>query len=131
MQSLKYTINENTILVTPTASPMLPEREVVITSASHEQQRTITGRVTGTDGLPLDGVTVAVKGTNTATTTDASGRYQITLPNDGTVLVFSILGYESQGSEIGKSAVVNMVLQRSEEHTSELQYLMRISYAVI
>src|SRR3546814_3011058 len=36
----------------------------------------------------------------------------------------------AQGTDVGKFSPGNPVLRRSEEHTSELQSLMRISYAV-
>ncbi|NTW33049.1 MAG: hypothetical protein HGB12_10555, partial [Bacteroidetes bacterium] len=44
-------------------------------------QKTITGKVTGkTDGLPLPGVTVSVKGTTIGTITDIEGAYKLTVP---------------------------------------------------
>src|SRR5690606_24104335 len=109
-QSLKYTINENTILVSPATKAASPEKDVLNV---HQQQREITGRVTGDEGQPLEGVTVAVKNTNAATTTDASGYYRIVLPSGGGALVFSIVGYGSQETEIGQSTVVNVALQES------------------
>lgn len=57
------------------------------------QERTVTGRVTGPQDQPLPGVTVSVKGKNTAVTTDDAGAFRINAaPQD--VLVFSSVGYE-------------------------------------
>lgn len=53
-------------------------------------QTRITGTVTSQEG-PLIGVTVSVKGTTTGTLTDTNGRYQISAPQDAT-LVFSYIG---------------------------------------
>lgn len=43
------------------------------------QSKTITGKIVAAeDGLPLPGVSVKIKGTNTGTQTDANGTYSIT-----------------------------------------------------
>jgi TonB-linked SusC/RagA family outer membrane protein len=60
-------------------------------------QKTVTGRVTdGTTGDGLPGVTVSVKGGRGTTTTSTDGSFSITVPSDGSVLVFSYVGYASQ-----------------------------------
>jgi len=59
------------------------------------QNRTINGTVTDQTGKGVPGVTVAVKGTKTATQTDANGSYRISAPDNAT-LVFTSVGYESQ-----------------------------------
>src|SRR3546814_3707767 len=54
----------------------------------------------------------------------------------GTIVVLGILGYLMLGSTFAAMAMAtttndpSVMLGRSEEHTSELQSLMRISYAV-
>src|SRR3546814_9706245 len=50
-------------------------------------------------------------------------------PRDDSV-VWSRLAYSSATSPTGRTSARSAVKQRSEEHTSELQSLMRISYAV-
>jgi len=52
---------------------------------------TITGTVTSTDGEPLIGVNVLVKGTSTGTITDFDGNYSLEA-NESDVLVFSYTG---------------------------------------
>lgn len=55
------------------------------------QERAVSGTVTGQDGSPVPGVSVAIRGTTTATSTDTDGRYTIrAAPTD--VLVFSYIG---------------------------------------
>lgn len=55
----------------------------------------VTGSVTGNDGLPLPGVSVVVKGTTRGVSTDFNGKYEIQVaPNE--VLEFSSMGYASQ-----------------------------------
>ncbi len=60
-------------------------------------QKTVTGTVTSSaDGAVLPGVTVIVKGTAIGTVTDIDGKYSISVPSDGTSLVFSFVGMVSQ-----------------------------------
>ena len=55
------------------------------------EKKTITGTVySGTDGKPLQDVSVSVKETSIQTKTDGNGLYQIQLPQNRNVLVFSL-----------------------------------------
>src|SRR5438309_10870410 len=47
----------------------------------------VSGKVSGTNGVPLSGVSVTIKGTNTGTTTDDAGNFSITVPNENAILV--------------------------------------------
>lgn len=58
------------------------------------QNRTVSGVVTDNSGRGVPGVTVTVKGTGTATQTDANGAYTIQAPENAT-LVFSSVGFTS------------------------------------
>ena len=78
--------------------------------ASALAQRTITGTVTGSDGSPLIGASVLVKGTSVGTVTDFDGRYALSVPEGQNMIVISYTGYESQELELGASSVVNAVL---------------------
>src|SRR5690606_30566657 len=97
--SLAYHITENTIVITerPTSSRLPTTHHAVVLP----QQRIITGQVTDSEGGLLQGVTVSVQGSATATTTDDEGRYQIICPEDGELLVFSLVGYERIEITIG------------------------------
>lgn len=71
-------------------------------SASAFVQTTVKGKVTsGTDKMPVPGVTVTIKGTSNAAITDIDGNYEIQVSNPGTVLVFSSLGFETQEITFG------------------------------
>lgn len=73
-------------------------------------QTTITGIVTDTKGLTIPGATVLAKGSSTATVTDVDGNYTINVPDGINVLVFSMMGMETQEIEIGSNTVINCVL---------------------
>ncbi len=68
------------------------------TQTSHAQTSTLTGVVreaNSQSGLP--GVTIAVKGTNRGTTTDADGRFSLALPDGNqALLIISAIGYATQ-----------------------------------
>ena len=57
------------------------------------QNRQISGTVTNADGDPIAGATVLVEGTSIGTTTNLEGKFSVTAPSDGT-LVISFIGYE-------------------------------------
>ncbi len=59
----------------------------------------ISGRVTDTDGLPLVGATVEIKGTASATKTDASGNFSLDVAS-GQTLIVSFIGYQSQEIQV-------------------------------
>lgn len=77
-------------------------------------QRTISGTVTAQDGTPLIGATVWVKDMMTGTVTDYDGKYSLEVPQGGSVLVFSYVGYASQEVPISASNVIDVVLVAGE-----------------
>lgn len=73
----------------------------------------VTGRVTSAEaGDGLAGVSVSVKGSTLGTTTDASGNFGITVPDNAT-LVFSYVGYDSKEVAVGGRTVINVTLALS------------------
>ncbi len=76
---------------------------------SFAQERVVSGTVTDNSGLPIPGVNVLVKGTNTGVQTDFDGKYSIKAsPNQ--ILVFNFVGMKSQ--EIAASSVtINVKMQ--------------------
>lgn len=74
----------------------------------------ITGVVTDDKNLPIPGVNVILKGTTNGTTTDADGRYVLSLPDDeanGT-LIFSFIGYIATEVSIGGRTNIDISLQQ-------------------
>lgn len=72
-------------------------------------QKRITGTVSASDGSLLPGATIAVKGTNQGTTTDASGKYSI-MAQEGQQLVFSMTGMETQTITVGALSELDVTL---------------------
>jgi len=86
---------------------------------SAQQNLSVSGVVTdASDGNPMIGVSVQVKGTSTGTVTDISGKYSLTVPQ-GSVLVFTYVGMEKQ--EISaKSKVINVKMQSDAKLLEEV-----------
>jgi TonB-dependent starch-binding outer membrane protein SusC len=73
-------------------------------------QRNISGTVTSAaDGRSLPGVTVLEKGTLNGTITDASGRYNIVVSENSTI-VFSFLGMLSEEVLVSNQTVIDVAL---------------------
>ena len=73
------------------------------------QSRTVTGKVTSSDGKPIPFATVTVKGTSTAVSADENGNFSIQAPPNA-VLVFSSTGYQSSEVNIGSQTTINSTL---------------------
>ena len=86
------------------------------------QQTTVTGTITdGTDGSPLIGANVLVKGTGTGSIADVNGKFSVSVPTGKDVLVISCIGYKQQ--EITLKAgqkVVNVVMKEDSELLDEV-----------
>jgi TonB family protein len=81
--------------------------------------RVIRGRVVDAeDGLPVPGVNVVVKGTNTGAMTDLNGNYEITVPETAQTLVFSYIGFVSQETPVPKSPSDSLDVQLSPDVAS-------------
>ncbi|HEY9007902.1 SusC/RagA family TonB-linked outer membrane protein [Ohtaekwangia sp.] len=85
--------------------------------AARSQSATVNGTVTSkSDGAPLPGVNVTVKGTTIGTSTDSDGKYTINASGSAT-LVFSFIGYAPQEVPVNNQTAVDVVL---EEDISQL-----------
>lgn len=88
----------------------------------------VTGTVTSTRGEPLPGVSVKVKGGTGGVSTDANGRFSISVPDGGTVLVFTYIGFTTREVPLNGQTVLNV--QLSEEAT-ELNEVVVIGYQTV
>jgi TonB-linked SusC/RagA family outer membrane protein len=84
------------------------------------QAAVVTGQVTDETGQPLIGVTVLVKGTTTAASTNVSGNYKISVPDNGATLVFRYVGYVSQEIAVGDRSVINVKLLPNSKSLNEV-----------
>ena len=86
------------------------------------ESKEVSGKVIDAQGNVLPGVTVLVKGTTLGTSTDADGKYNLTLPvmNQNLVLVFSFIGMESQEVVYTGQSNINITLIASATEMDEV-----------
>lgn len=86
--------------------------------SAHAQQ-TVTGVVTDGAGNPIPGAVVMIKGTNTGTSTDESGKYSITaLPSS--TLVFISMGMEQMEYRVGSRTRLDVELRDDTTYLDEV-----------
>jgi TonB-linked SusC/RagA family outer membrane protein len=94
---------------------------LLVVPVVHAQTLTVKGRVTGvSDTDPLPGVSVVIKGTQRGTTTNADGAFQIDVPDQATVLVFSFVGYKSVEETVGSRADIHVKLSPENKSLEEV-----------
>ena len=74
---------------------------------SFGQGKDITGTVTDSNGIPLPGVNVIVKGTARGAQTDFDGNYTVKA-NTGDVLIFSFVSMKTTEKTVGAANVINV-----------------------
>lgn len=85
-------------------------------------QTTISGTVTDSDGAPLPGANVVVKGTTNGTQTDFDGNYTIDAASDA-VLVFSYIGFATQEVSVNGQTSINVQMSEDANQLSEVVVL--------
>ena len=86
----------------------------------------VSGTVTSSgDQQPIPGVTVMVKGTTVGVTTDINGKYNLTIPDGTTTLVFSFIGMATQEAQIENQSVINVTMM---ENVVGLDEVIAIGY---
>jgi iron complex outermembrane receptor protein len=84
---------------------------LLISQIAFAQNKVITGKVTDSkDGSGVQGATVSVKGTKTATQTTADGSFSISVPADTKALVVSSVGFATQEISVEGKASVDISL---------------------
>ena len=85
--------------------------------------RSVTGRVVDAKNQALPGVNIVIKGNSKGTTTDANGRFQLTIPDQGTILQFSYIGYVTLEVTIGNQTDVNVTLLEDTKTLDEVVFV--------
>jgi TonB-linked SusC/RagA family outer membrane protein len=90
---------------------LLPNNLVVIQSSqlTDEADIIVTGTVTGSGGIPLEGATIHLKNSSYGVTSGTSGSFSITVPPDA-VLVVSYVGYQTMEVNVSNRTSINITL---------------------
>ena len=92
--------------------------------AAVQQEIRISGTVIS-DGEPLPGVSVQIKGETTGTITDMDGKYSISAPSDA-ILVYRFVGLKTVEQPVNGRNMINVTL---ESDSKELDEVMVVAYA--
>lgn len=87
-RDLDYTIIERTVVIRPSVARTVSSAESPIPPI------VVRGRVVDENGEPVSGVTVAVKGSSKATSTNESGEFELAVPSEESVLVLTAVNLE-------------------------------------
>lgn len=85
----------------------------------------VTGMVVSPDGAGLPGVVVLEKGTANGQVTDLDGKFSIKVASQESILVFNLVGFETQEIQVGNQSIINLTLSESE---SLLQEVVVVGY---
>jgi len=112
-QPFSFYIENETIFIKKTSSSGYAAANQPKTSAAPPAPP-VTGTIVGSDGLPLAGVNVIVKGTRRGTATDENGRFTIEATANQ-VLVISSVGFATQEVTVGSDRIE---IRMTEENKS-------------
>src|SRR5688572_7016992 len=98
---------------------------VLLLSTAAFAQKTVRGTVKDNTDMPLLGVSVTLKGTTNGTTTNAEGVFTISVPESGSVLVFTYIGIGTREIEVGNQTEINVTL---EVNTGKLNEVVVVGY---
>lgn len=92
---------------------------VLLISLGGYAQSVMTGRVNDSNGKPVVGATVAVRGKNIGTSTDTTGNFRLRL-SVGDTLLFSSVGFESRQIVYRKAGDLRIVLSEENKTLSDV-----------
>lgn len=99
--NVKYSINDRHILLFQEG----------MNPSGTNQQKSVSGKVTDATGMPMPGVSVAVKGTSTGTITDSNGNYSFANLPENATLVYSFVGMKTLEKVVAGKSLLNVTLE--------------------
>jgi len=111
--NLTYTMMENNLIIISELTKSSVKNSLA------DDDRIITGKVTGDGGTPLAGVSVLIKGSDKGATTDNNGNYSINV-SDSDVLVFSYVGYETKEVSVSGKLTLDVTLTAKKEDLAQV-----------
>ncbi|MGM9811860.1 MAG: TonB-dependent receptor [Muribaculaceae bacterium] len=111
-----WTVNNKRIIITPANKGANSQAAGTNANAGG---KTVRGRVTGTNGEPLVGVSVIVMGKNTGVITDVDGNYTIAADN-GEQIQFSYVGYTPRRAKVSDKATLDVTLKEDPKALDEV-----------
>ncbi len=94
--------------------------ELLNPSGSQVPLIVISGKITEEKGAPLEGVSVTVKGTNRGTVTGKDGSFRLEVENNNAVLIFSLIGYQSQEVAVNNRSNIQIALVSQSQSLNDV-----------
>lgn len=100
----------------------------LVSVSAFAQTNKVSGTVVDESGSPVPGVFVSADGTNSATSTDAQGRFELNVPASAKTLSFDMLGFGKEVVEIGSKNIFSVILT---EDTTMLNETVVVGYGTM
>lgn len=88
------------------------------------QESATTGTVTDTEGIPVAGASIVIKGTTRGVATDFDGNYSIDAAPDD-ILIFSYIGFLGQEIPVNNQTIIDVSM---EEDVAKLEEVVVVGY---
>ncbi|MFV0591452.1 MAG: SusC/RagA family TonB-linked outer membrane protein [Draconibacterium sp.] len=85
-----------------------------------QQQKSVTGKVSDSNGVSLPGVTVLIMGTTNGTVTNADGEYVMTNIPEDAVLQFSFVGMKTKEVAVADNKTIDIILEEETVGVDEV-----------
>ncbi|TLU96963.1 TonB-dependent receptor [Dyadobacter sediminis] len=112
---LEYEISGKIIILKRTD---IPKNDAPIQGKGVKKQ--VSGKVSDENNQPLPGVSVVIKGTQTGTTTNADGTFQINVESDNAILVLSFVGYVTKELPVGTQSTIDVSMAPEDQSLQEV-----------
>lgn len=97
------------------------------TTNSPPIQKSINGKITDVDGVPLSGANIVEKGTNNGAQSDFDGNFSIVVANENAILVISYVGFTTKEIAVENQIEISISL---EEDTAGLEEVVVVGYGI-
>lgn len=84
------------------------------------QSRTVSGKITNEQGVPIPNASVIIKGTTVGTTTNADGAFSLSVPANVQSLVISSIGYSDREFSIRNQSTITVSLNNNQQSMNEV-----------
>ncbi|GAO29462.1 TonB-dependent receptor [Geofilum rubicundum JCM 15548] len=94
----------------------------------YAQEREVSGTVIDSQGVPVPGVNIVIKASpSVGVISDMDGQYQISVPDENTVLVFSFIGFQVEEIPVSGRSVIDVTMR---EDMMGLDEVVVVGYGV-
>ncbi len=91
-------------------------------------QQTVSGKVVDTDGNPIPGVNILVKGTaNAGTISGVSGEYSIQVPSNDAVLIYRFVGMLTKEVNVEGRSTIDVTMEAADIGIAEVSILASVA----